>query len=51
MLQSIIILTTSRMKKVKKAEQFDPELVAAVEAKLRALGVDKDSPISNLEAV
>jgi hypothetical protein len=45
------MLTTNRMKKVKKAEPFDPELVAAVEAKLRALGVNKDPLVSDLEAV
>jgi hypothetical protein len=35
-------LTTHRVKKVKKEEKFDPELVAAVEAKLRELGVESD---------
>ena len=33
-------LTRSRVKKAAKEEQFDPQTVAAVEAKLRALGVD-----------
>lgn len=32
-------------------EQFDPDLVAAVEAKLRALGVDDDPPTSEPEEV
>jgi hypothetical protein len=35
-------LTIHRVKKVKKEETFDPELVAAVEAKLRALDVESD---------
>jgi hypothetical protein len=36
-------LTCDRAKKTKKEESFDPELVAAVEAKLRALDVDSDA--------
>jgi hypothetical protein len=35
-------LTNYRIKKVKKEETFDPELVAAVEAKLRELDVESD---------
>jgi hypothetical protein len=31
-------------------ETFDPEVVAAVEAKLQALGVDDDPPTSEPEA-
>lgn len=38
------------VKKLKKEEQFDPQIVAAVEAKLRSLGVDDDSLSSGLEA-
>jgi hypothetical protein len=43
-------LTCDRAKKTKKEESFDPELVAAVEAKLRALDVDSDAVGSGLEA-
>ncbi|OAL45288.1 hypothetical protein IQ07DRAFT_221791 [Pyrenochaeta sp. DS3sAY3a] len=41
----------SPVKKLKKEEQFDPRIVAAVEAKLRALGVDDDSDSSNAVAL
>jgi hypothetical protein len=44
-------LTLYRVKKLKKDEQFDPRIVAAVEAKLRALGVDDDSDSSNALAL
>lgn len=37
--------TRSPIKKLKKEEQFDPQVVAAVEAKLRALGVGDDSSL------
>jgi meiotically up-regulated gene 157 (Mug157) protein len=43
-------LTWFRFKKTKREETFDPQLVAAVEAKLRALDVDSDIPTSGLEA-
>jgi meiotically up-regulated gene 157 (Mug157) protein len=48
---SCISLTRHRFKKAKKEETFDPQLVAAVEAKLRALDVDSDMNTSGLEAV
>jgi hypothetical protein len=35
-------LTNHRIKKATKEESFDPELVAAVEAKLRDLDVESD---------
>jgi hypothetical protein len=41
-------LTNCRMKKAKKEESFDPHLVAAVEAKLRALDVESDALTSGL---
>ncbi|KAH7350334.1 hypothetical protein BKA66DRAFT_476362 [Pyrenochaeta sp. MPI-SDFR-AT-0127] len=42
--------TRSPVKKAKKQEQFDPQIIAAVEAKLRALGVDDDTTTSGPEA-
>tara|TARA_R110002003_G_scaffold3133_4_gene24830 strand:- start:8213 stop:8380 length:168 start_codon:yes stop_codon:yes gene_type:complete len=42
-------LTISRIKKPRKEEKFDPKLVAAVEAKLRALDVESDVPLSGVE--
>lgn len=42
--------TRSPAKKIKNEEQFDPHIVAAVEAKLRALTVD-DSQTSGSEAI
>jgi hypothetical protein len=36
-------LTNYRIKKAQKDEIFDPELVAAVEAKLKALDVESDA--------
>jgi hypothetical protein len=45
------VTNNSRAKKTKKEERFDPDVVAAVEAKLRALVVDDDPPTSELEAV
>jgi hypothetical protein len=41
-------LTNCRIKKAKKEESFDPQLVAAVEAKLRALDVESDALTSGL---
>jgi hypothetical protein len=41
--------TRSPVKKPSKEETFDPAVVAAVEAKLRALGVDDDPPTSEPE--
>jgi meiotically up-regulated gene 157 (Mug157) protein len=46
-----ISLIHHRFKKAKREETFDPQLVAAVEAKLRALDVDSDMTTSGLEAV
>lgn len=40
----------SSFKKGKKEESFDPALVAAVEAKLKALDVDSDALLSGPEA-
>lgn len=42
---------SSSIKKTKKEERFDPEVVAAVEAKLRALNVDDDTAPSGVEAI
>lgn len=48
--QKSIRLIIHRVRKAKKEEQFDPQVVAAVEAKLRALGVEDDSlPPSEVE--
>ena len=44
-------LTKHSVKKPKQEESFDPAVVAAVEAKLRALGVDDDPPTSEPEHV
>jgi hypothetical protein len=44
-------LTLHSIKKVKKEEELDPILVAAVEAKLQALDLDTDAPLSGPEAV
>jgi hypothetical protein len=44
-------LTAGRIKKARKEESFDPQLVAAVEAKLKALDVDTDALTSGVEAV
>jgi hypothetical protein len=44
-------LTLRSIKKVKKEEELDPILVAAVEAKLQALDLDTDAPLSGPEAV
>jgi hypothetical protein len=41
--------TRSPVKKPRQEESFDPAVVAAVEAKLRALGVDDDPPTSEPE--
>jgi hypothetical protein len=41
-------LTNCRIKKAKKEESFDPQLVAAVEAKLRALDVESDALTSGV---
>ena len=43
------MLITRRIKKPRSEESFDPAVVAAVEAKLRALGVDSadDVPSSD----
>ncbi|KAJ4330827.1 hypothetical protein N0V95_009992 [Ascochyta clinopodiicola] len=43
--------TRSPVKKQRQDETFDPAVVAAVEAKLRALGVDDDPPTSEPEHV
>ncbi|KAF1924258.1 uncharacterized protein M421DRAFT_424898 [Didymella exigua CBS 183.55] len=43
--------TRSPIKKLRQEESFDPAVVAAVEAKLRALGVDSDPPTSEPEHV
>lgn len=43
-----ILTICARAKKTKTEEQFDPHIVAAVEAKLRALGVADDSSQSSL---
>ncbi|KAF3033320.1 hypothetical protein E8E12_002967 [Didymella heteroderae] len=43
--------TRSPTKKRSQEESFDPAVVAAVEAKLRALGVDSDPPTSEPEHV
>ncbi|KAF3043077.1 hypothetical protein E8E11_003680 [Didymella keratinophila] len=45
------ICTRSPVKKPRQEESFDPAVVAAVEAKLRALGVDSDPPTSEPEHV
>ena len=45
-----LLLTSCRLKKIKKEDHFDPQLVAAVEAKLRALGVDDDSSSVGINA-
>jgi hypothetical protein len=45
------VTNRNRAKKVKGEDIFDPDVVAAVEAKLRALGVDDDPPTSEPEAV
>ncbi|EFQ94771.1 hypothetical protein PTT_07459 [Pyrenophora teres f. teres 0-1] len=42
--------TRSPVRKPEKGEQFDADVVAAVEAKLRAMEVDDDSPSSAAEA-
>jgi hypothetical protein len=42
-------LTTFRIKKARKEEKFDPKLVAAVEAKLRALDVESDVPLTGVQ--
>lgn len=42
-------LTSYSVKKPRHEESFDPAVVAAVEAKLRALGVDDDPPTSEPE--
>lgn len=39
---STTLLTRCRVKKPKTGEQFDAQVVAAVEAKLRAMGVDDE---------
>ena len=44
-----VLLTRCSVKKLEKKEQFDAQVVAAVEAKLRAMGVD-DEPSSAAEA-
>ncbi|KAH7089278.1 hypothetical protein FB567DRAFT_329213 [Paraphoma chrysanthemicola] len=41
--------TRSPIKKARKEEKFDPKLVAAVEAKLRALDVESDVPLSGVQ--
>jgi hypothetical protein len=43
------LLTHDSVRKPEKEEQFDSQVVAAVEAKLRAMDVD-DSPASAAEA-
>jgi hypothetical protein len=43
------LLTHDSVRKPEKGEQFDSQVVAAVEAKLRAMDVD-DSPASAAEA-
>lgn len=45
-----LLLTEHSVRKVKKQEHFDPQIIAAVEAKLRALGVDDDTTTSGPEA-
>jgi hypothetical protein len=45
------VTNRNRAKKVKGEDIFDPDVVAAVDAKLRALGVDDDPPTSEPEAV
>jgi hypothetical protein len=45
-----MILIVDRIKKTRKEETFDPQLVAAVEAKLKALDVDSDALTSGVEA-
>ncbi|KAF2467687.1 uncharacterized protein BDR25DRAFT_291665 [Lindgomyces ingoldianus] len=42
--------TRKPLKRVKQERQFNPEIVRAVEAKLRALAVDDDLPTSGAEA-
>ena len=44
-------LTIHSIKKAKKEEKVDPILVAAVEAKLKALDVDSEAPLSGPEAI
>ena len=44
-----LLTRTCSVKKPKKTEQFDAQVVAAVEAKLRAFGID-DGPSSAAEA-
>ncbi|KAF2180076.1 hypothetical protein K469DRAFT_593502 [Zopfia rhizophila CBS 207.26] len=42
--------TRKPLKKTKKEKEFDPEIVRAVEAKLKALAVKSDAPTSSAEA-
>jgi hypothetical protein len=49
--QRMQLLTTNSVKKEKKEERFDPGIVAAVEAKLRAFQVEDNPPTSKPEAV
>lgn len=44
------LLTVSSVRRPEKGEHFDAQVVAAVEAKLRAMDVDDDSPSSAAEA-
>jgi hypothetical protein len=44
------MLTVFSVRKPEKGEPFDAQVVAAVEAKLRAMDVDDDSPFSAAEA-
>ena len=43
-----LLMNPCSVKKPKKTEQFDAQVVAAVEAKLRAIGID-DGPSSAAE--
>lgn len=47
--RTVTDLIAYSVKKPKQEESFDPAVVAAVEAKLRALGVDEDPPTSEPE--
>jgi hypothetical protein len=44
------LLTILSVRKTEKGDRFDAQVVAAVEAKLRAMDVDDDSPSSAAEA-
>jgi hypothetical protein len=49
-LDKCALLIIHSVKRLEKGEHFDAQVVAAVEAKLRAMDVDDDSPSSAAEA-